>query len=187
MMGTVISVPSMGAARILLIPVVIQAPQQRNQRRRGKGRNGWHGAGAATAATFGGDHIWCPTEGRTQGFVCPGIRSKMVCLHSALCTILFYIQQHDSSIHPKRKAEIIRMDRDELLLGGKVERCKWFPLRGRRLSIWFPPGSLMHWFFTFFSLLRCFLPILDDLINLKMCKWSVNTLYFLIWNDTDTN
>lgn len=36
MMGTVISVPSMGAASILLIPGVIPAPQQRNQTHQGR-------------------------------------------------------------------------------------------------------------------------------------------------------
>lgn len=35
MMGTVISVPSMGAASIPLIPGVIPAPQQRNQTHQG--------------------------------------------------------------------------------------------------------------------------------------------------------
>ncbi len=36
MMGTVISVPSMGAASILLIPGVIPPPQQRNQTHQGR-------------------------------------------------------------------------------------------------------------------------------------------------------
>lgn len=36
MMGTVISVPSMGAASILLIPRVIPPPQQRNQTHQGR-------------------------------------------------------------------------------------------------------------------------------------------------------
>lgn len=36
MMGTVISVPSMGAASILLIPGVIPTPQQRNQTQQGR-------------------------------------------------------------------------------------------------------------------------------------------------------
>lgn len=104
MMATVISVPSMGAARILLIPGVIQAPQQRNRRHTDKaGQSGavWclraHGGRAATAATFCGNHIWCSTEGRTEHFVCLYMTSFNNVQH--LCsTFQVLSQQCDSSV-----------------------------------------------------------------------------------------
>lgn len=122
MMGPVISVPSMGAARILLIPGVIQAPQQRNRRHRGKaGRGGVllalassraHSVRAATAATFCGKRIWWSTECRTE---------RQQRASWTVCTeIQVLSQQYNRSV-------LTNKDRNNpnifFLLAVKVEQC----------------------------------------------------------------
>lgn len=143
MMATVISVPSMGAARILLIPGVIQAPQQRNRRHRGKaGRGGaarclrahrvvHTASGRQEPPLFVEILSDARPRGRTERFVCLGAtRSSNV--HNSCFTSRVLSQQYDSSIQTKKDRNNLNFFSSSGCQSGAVQR---FALIARRLCV----------------------------------------------------